>query len=72
MAGSQSENNATQERATGSGSSTSQPSGARPSQASSNSEKPGMLFDAWHLFQQNEVESIPGILYQGLGTHKNC
>ena len=35
-------------------------------------KKPGMFFDAWHLFQQNEVESIPGILYQGLGTHKNC
>ena len=35
-------------------------------------KKPGMLFDAWHIFQQKEVESIPGILYQGLGTHKNC
>ena len=35
-------------------------------------QKPGMFFDAWHLFQQNEVESIPGIFYQGLGTRKNC
>ena len=35
-------------------------------------QKPGMFFDAWHLFQQNEVESIPGIFYQGLGTKKNC
>lgn len=32
--------------------------------------KPGMFFDAWHLFQQNLVESIPGIVYQGLGTKK--
>jgi UDP-N-acetyl-D-mannosaminuronic acid dehydrogenase len=35
-------------------------------------QKPGMFFDAWHLFHQNEVESIPGIFYQGLGTRKNC
>ncbi|MDC0945993.1 nucleotide sugar dehydrogenase [Nitrospinaceae bacterium] len=35
-------------------------------------QKPGMFFDAWHLFQQKEVESIPGIFYQGLGTRKNC
>ena len=35
-------------------------------------KKPGMFFDAWHLFQQKEVESIPEILYQGLGTYKNC
>ena len=35
-------------------------------------QKPGMFFDAWHLFQQNEVESISGIHYQGLGTKKNC
>lgn len=34
--------------------------------------KPGMLFDAWHLYQQSLVESIPGIHYQGLGTKKNC
>ena len=35
-------------------------------------QKPGMFFDTWHLFQQNEVESVPGIFYQGLGTRKNC
>ena len=34
--------------------------------------KPGMFFDAWHLFQQNLVESVPKIFYQGLGTKKKC
>ena len=33
-------------------------------------QKPGMFFDAWHLFQQSEVESISGISYQGLGTQR--
>ena len=46
VAGNQSESSATQARATGSGSSIVQPSGARSSQMSSNFLNPGMLLAA--------------------------
>ena len=30
--------------------------------------KPGLFFDTWHLFQQSEIELVPKIKYQSLGT----
>ena len=30
--------------------------------------KPGLFFDTWHFFQQNEIELVPEIKYQTLGT----
>ena len=47
VAGNQSDRSATQARATGSESATSQPSGARSSQVSSNNAKPGIDFAAY-------------------------
>ena len=34
-------------------------------------EKPGIFFDGWHMFQQNDIESASGIFYQGLGTKRD-